>query len=172
MRISEWPKARYPQWYLGARCKKCRSQILFALDRAQGESRVLFLTRGSTRKCFNSFDSGNPPCCWREKMTSRSNRTSNTASLPGINATSPTSFSNVVKSSCATHAARRSQRHCEAVFDFYSWCHGLLRSSHYDCASSCGVRGRAILFFPSALDRSCHLLRDRSALCKKPSASI
>ena len=34
------------------------------------------------------------------------------ASVPGINAISPISVENVVRSSCAIHAARRSQRHC------------------------------------------------------------
>jgi hypothetical protein len=27
------------QWYLGVRCKKCRTPILFALDRSEGEGK-------------------------------------------------------------------------------------------------------------------------------------
>jgi len=37
MRISHWPKAD-TKWYLGVRCQKCRTPILFALDRSDGES--------------------------------------------------------------------------------------------------------------------------------------
>jgi len=33
--ISKWPKAD-TNWYLGVRCTKCRSPILFALDRSEG----------------------------------------------------------------------------------------------------------------------------------------
>jgi len=33
--ISNWPKAD-SKWYLGVRCRKCKSPILFALDRGEG----------------------------------------------------------------------------------------------------------------------------------------
>jgi len=33
--ISKWPKAD-TNWYLGVRCRKCRTPILFALDRSEG----------------------------------------------------------------------------------------------------------------------------------------
>ena len=35
MNISPWPKADM-RWYLGVRCRKCRTPILFALDRSDG----------------------------------------------------------------------------------------------------------------------------------------
>lgn len=35
MNISRWPKDD-TRWYLGVRCKRCRSPILFALDRSGG----------------------------------------------------------------------------------------------------------------------------------------
>jgi hypothetical protein len=41
MHISQWPKLTHTRWYLGVRCKKCRSLILFALDRTQGEGRFV-----------------------------------------------------------------------------------------------------------------------------------
>jgi hypothetical protein len=37
MRISQWSKVD-AKWYLGVRCHKCQSPILFALDRTDGES--------------------------------------------------------------------------------------------------------------------------------------
>ena len=36
MRISQWPKVD-TKWYLGVRCRKCRTPILFALDHSEGE---------------------------------------------------------------------------------------------------------------------------------------
>lgn len=33
--LPQWPKAD-PRWYLGVRCQKCRTPILFALDRTEG----------------------------------------------------------------------------------------------------------------------------------------
>jgi RNase P subunit RPR2 len=33
--ISKWPKAD-TQWYLGVRCQKCQSPILFAVDQSEG----------------------------------------------------------------------------------------------------------------------------------------
>ena len=33
--VSRWPKAQ-DRWYLGVRCRKCRTPILFALDRTEG----------------------------------------------------------------------------------------------------------------------------------------
>ena len=49
MRISQWPKSADTNSYLGVRCQKCRTPILFALDRTAGEGRPeppakLFLT--------------------------------------------------------------------------------------------------------------------------------
>ena len=49
MRISQWPKSVEAKWYLGVKCQKCRTPILFALDRTEGEGRPappakLFLT--------------------------------------------------------------------------------------------------------------------------------
>src|SRR5262245_52345400 len=49
MRISQWPKSADTHAYLGVRCQKCRTPILFALDRTSGEGRPeppakLFLT--------------------------------------------------------------------------------------------------------------------------------
>jgi hypothetical protein len=35
MRISQWSKTD-TNWYLGVRCRKCKSPILFALDRSEG----------------------------------------------------------------------------------------------------------------------------------------
>ena len=35
MNISRWPKTDM-RWYLGVRCRKCRSPILFALDYSEG----------------------------------------------------------------------------------------------------------------------------------------
>jgi hypothetical protein len=48
MHISRWPKSD-TRWYLGVRCQRCRTPILFALDRSEGETewrppRKLFLT--------------------------------------------------------------------------------------------------------------------------------
>jgi hypothetical protein len=34
------------RWYLGVRCKKCRSPILFALDRSEGEGKHQSLPAG------------------------------------------------------------------------------------------------------------------------------
>src|SRR2546427_7112562 len=36
MHITQWAKVN-AKWYLGVRCHKCRSPILFALDRSDGE---------------------------------------------------------------------------------------------------------------------------------------
>jgi hypothetical protein len=66
----------------------------------------------SRTNCLSSFDSGNRPCCRREKMVSPSRRTSKMPLAPGTSATSPNSFANVVNNSCDNHAARNSQRHC------------------------------------------------------------
>jgi hypothetical protein len=35
MRISQWSKID-TKWYLGVRCRKCESPILFGLDRSEG----------------------------------------------------------------------------------------------------------------------------------------
>ena len=35
MRISQWSKVD-TKWYLGVRCHKCETPILFALDRSEG----------------------------------------------------------------------------------------------------------------------------------------
>jgi hypothetical protein len=48
MNISRWPKSD-TRWYLGVKCQKCRSPILFALDQSEGGNqplgpRRLFLT--------------------------------------------------------------------------------------------------------------------------------
>jgi hypothetical protein len=40
MHISSWPKSADTKWYLGVRCQKCRTPILFALDRGEGENQV------------------------------------------------------------------------------------------------------------------------------------
>ena len=37
MRISQWAKVD-ARWYLGVRCRKCETPILFALDRSEGEA--------------------------------------------------------------------------------------------------------------------------------------
>jgi hypothetical protein len=36
MHISQWSKVD-ARWYLGVKCQKCRTPILFALDRSEGE---------------------------------------------------------------------------------------------------------------------------------------
>jgi hypothetical protein len=36
MRISKWSKVD-TKWYLGVRCQKCQTPILFALDHSEGE---------------------------------------------------------------------------------------------------------------------------------------
>ena len=65
MKISQWPKADL-QWYLGVRCKKCRTPILFALDRSEGtgESTTtagrLFLTC-PLEKCKHQADYSGAP---------------------------------------------------------------------------------------------------------------
>jgi hypothetical protein len=66
----------------------------------------------SRTSCFSSFDSGNRPSRRREKIVSPSSLTSRMPFVPGTSATSPSSLSKVVNSSCASYAARRSQRHC------------------------------------------------------------
>jgi hypothetical protein len=40
MHISKWPRAD-TKWYLGVRCKKCATPILFALDRSEGEGQAV-----------------------------------------------------------------------------------------------------------------------------------
>ena len=37
MRIAHWSKVD-TRWYLGVRCRKCETPILFALDHSEGES--------------------------------------------------------------------------------------------------------------------------------------
>jgi hypothetical protein len=37
MRITQWSKVD-TKWYLGVRCHKCHSPILFALDRSDGDN--------------------------------------------------------------------------------------------------------------------------------------
>ena len=37
MRIVQWSKAD-DRWYLGVRCRKCGTPILFALDHSEGEA--------------------------------------------------------------------------------------------------------------------------------------
>ena len=37
MHISRWPKSD-TRWYLGVKCQKCHTPILFGLDRSEGES--------------------------------------------------------------------------------------------------------------------------------------
>jgi hypothetical protein len=38
MQISRWPKVD-TKWYLGVKCQKCKTPILFALDRSEGEGK-------------------------------------------------------------------------------------------------------------------------------------
>ena len=49
MKFSRFPKAIDKRWYLGVLCAKCRSPILFGLDRTEGRGpfeplATLFLT--------------------------------------------------------------------------------------------------------------------------------
>jgi hypothetical protein len=53
MQFSRGPKAVDTKWYLGVLCLKCKSPILFALDRSEGEGKLaapgkLFLTCSQT----------------------------------------------------------------------------------------------------------------------------
>jgi hypothetical protein len=41
MRISRWPKSVDTRWYLGVLCFKCRTPILFALDRTEGAGQAV-----------------------------------------------------------------------------------------------------------------------------------
>src|SRR5713101_7867537 len=69
---------------------------------------------GATRSrtnCLSSLTSGKRFCVARDQIVSPSTRTSNTPPVPGCIASSPSSAANVVKSSCAIHAARNNQRH-------------------------------------------------------------
>jgi hypothetical protein len=66
----------------------------------------------SRTRCLSSFASGKPPSCSRDQMGFPSSRISKIpASRPGIRVTPPSSASNVLRSSWAIQAARRSQRH-------------------------------------------------------------
>lgn len=37
MHISQWRKSADTRWYLGVLCQKCRTPILFGVDRSEGE---------------------------------------------------------------------------------------------------------------------------------------
>ena len=65
----------------------------------------------SRTSCLSSLISGNRPLSARDQMISSWTRTSNTPPTPGIIASSPISVENVVRSSCAIQAVRKSQRH-------------------------------------------------------------
>jgi hypothetical protein len=59
MRISSWSKVD-ARWYLGVRCRKCETPILFALDHSEGEvqptaARKLLLTC-SRAECKHKAD--------------------------------------------------------------------------------------------------------------------
>jgi len=59
MRLSGWPKSD-ARWYLGVRCRKCATPILFALDHSDTETQAtpagkLFLTC-SSRECRHQAD--------------------------------------------------------------------------------------------------------------------
>lgn len=59
MNISQWPKSD-TRWYLGVLCQKCKTPILFGLDRSEGEfnhapASKLLLTC-SKEKCGHKAD--------------------------------------------------------------------------------------------------------------------
>jgi hypothetical protein len=41
MTTSQWSKSGDARWYLGVRCRKCRTPILFGLDRTEGVGEVM-----------------------------------------------------------------------------------------------------------------------------------
>jgi hypothetical protein len=60
---SQWSKSGDTRWYLGVRCKKCRSPILFGLDRSEGTGEVapagkLVLTCSKPKCCHQADYSG------------------------------------------------------------------------------------------------------------------
>jgi hypothetical protein len=64
MRISQWSKID-TKWYLGVRCRKCESPILFALDRSEGavepeRAGKLFLTCARA-ECRHQSDYSSAP---------------------------------------------------------------------------------------------------------------
>ena len=45
MNILQWPKTDL-RWYLGVHCRKCRTPILFALDRSEGTGETQTMSAG------------------------------------------------------------------------------------------------------------------------------
>ena len=61
MNILQWPKTDL-RWYLGVRCRKCKTPILFALDRTEGTGEGQPVTPGklvltcTREKCKHQAD--------------------------------------------------------------------------------------------------------------------
>ena len=78
MRITRWPKAD-SNWYLGVRCRKCQTAILFALDHSTGETEPppagkLFLTCSSA-ECGHRADYSKATVSRFQKPQPRPNET-------------------------------------------------------------------------------------------------